>query len=659
MSDNNLINAIKELSIVSIIEHYVPLTKKGANFWGICPFHHDTKPSMSVNETKKMFKCFTCNVAGDAISFVAKYKEISYHQAALEIAKDFNLDPKLIQGFNQNYAENQQNNRKYELNKDYLEWAQVFLRQKNTPDGLNYLAKRQLDNTIIDHFGIGYCPDLQPDEMYQLLTNANNQLANPDPNHLYKRQELLDNGLITINSSGNVFDFFKGRVIFSIKDGKGNIIGFSGRSINGTDPKYLNTPETEIFKKNSVLYNWSEVTKIADNTDLYLVEGFMDVIALYRAGIVNAVAAMGVAFNLNHIKLIKQNPNIKNLILAFDNDAAGHEAILKNASLINQYFNLYVLKPYDQKYKDFDEVINAAGAKELQAIANDIVPYSLYYLEYLTHDYSNIPNELDKQKYLGDAIKCLKEFGNPLYLNQYLQIMSNFTHYDEAIIKKQLVFLDERSSLSHHKASDLTFETNSVTQVNRRNRRFEYSNEPRRRTKKLPLPGDPTVLLTQMSSAQQKLINASLANKEACFYISEVFSVPLDKNIQFVLGVIMEYYDQHSELTEINSLQMLELKQFIIDNEVDANYYSTILQGINYNATHHYQFNWLDFQKQVVNTEIITLKYLLLTTANKMFDYLSDPDTEAKLLDTCQQYNHRLKELQLKLDELNNQIYQN
>ena len=629
MAENNLISIIKnDLSIVDIIQNYISLTKKGANWWGVCPFHNDTKPSLSVNENRKMFKCFTCNVGGDAISFVERYKNISYFDAALEIAKNFNLDTTTITKFNQQYQINKELYRQYELNKDYLELAKIFLYQKSNPEGLEYLHNRQLSNEIIDYFGIGYVPH-KFNQMYKLLTNEDNSIINPDKDHIYTRQEMLDNGLISITSSGDILDFFNGRVIFSIKDKDGNILGFSGRSIDGSEPKYLNTGETKIFKKHNVLYNWNNVSKL-DNEDIYLVEGFMDVIALHRADIPNAVATMGVNLDQNHIRLIKQKSNFKNLILAYDNDNAGHNAIVKTGLSVAKQFNTFVVKPYDSQYKDFDELINKTGKENVQQIANNTEHFSIFYLNELAQDY-NFNNQSNKQSYLIKATQFLKEFGNRFYYSNYITIIHNFTQFDSQLIENELKFLliDKPSyeqDIYYDEPFDIIEDESFIVANNKNNNwnkpnyksnnRFEFQvYKPKKEYKSKP---NKDQLKNSYIKAQMRLINALLANKKAINIIDKNFAGIKCNEFKWCFNVIIEFYESYPNINSINLSQLHNLYNYFEDNGYELMFFNILKEQIQHNEIFKYEFDEIDVKKQAINAEISWIKYQLDLIAKQL-----------------------------------------
>ncbi|MDE5617824.1 MAG: DNA primase, partial [Ureaplasma sp.] len=414
---NELIDNIHKINIVDIIKNYLQLFKKGNNYLAICPFHGDTKPSLTINPQKNIFKCFACSTGGDAIKFVMLYKNLNYQQALLEIAEQFNLDKNLITRYkNDNSFANQ---RIYDLNSNYLEFCQSFLNNKENQNALNYLKNRGIDEKIINTFKIGFNPDKSGRDLYDLLTNSAGKYINIDDESIYSRDELLDNNLILISNNGNIYDVFRNRLVFSICDDQGRIIGFSGRVIDSNfEPKYLNTTETKIFKKSQILYNWHNAIKDKKSI-IYLVEGFMDVIALYKVGITNCIATMGTAFSDEHLNKITKNKFIKTIVLGFDNDDAGKQAIINVGKKISNKINVYVVKRYDSKYKDFDEVLNNSSNEKLNEIISNQIHFSFFLLEELFQNSFSLNSSSEREEALNSAIGIIHKYGNSLYIEEY------------------------------------------------------------------------------------------------------------------------------------------------------------------------------------------------------------------------------------------------
>jgi len=307
------------VSVVEVVGRYVQLSKKGNNHTGLCPFHSENTPSFIVSEDKGIYKCFGCGEGGDAIAFLSKMESISYGEATVRLAETANIDPKVLGIIRRN---NERNNFDQEFT--VLKFVQGFyqyylLHAEEGKLALEYLNSRGITKTIIEHFGIGLAP-----KDGQLLIKALEQ--NSHSLEVAKRA-----GIIGQNDNGDYYSQFRGRIMFTVKNEQGNVLGFSGRTYLPDDneqAKYVNSPESRVFQKSQIVYNLHEARKMARTSGrLLLFEGFLDVIAAHNAGFHASVATMGTAFTLNHAKTISRHA--KEVVLVFDGDKAGMAATAK------------------------------------------------------------------------------------------------------------------------------------------------------------------------------------------------------------------------------------------------------------------------------------------------------------------------------------------
>ena len=444
----NLFNAVKELSIVEVLKPYLSnVNLKGSNYLAICPFHQDTKPSLSINENKKCFKCFVCGVAGDAVAFVAKVENITKTNAAIKIAKTFNLNCEI------DYAvieKQKEQTKQFDLNRRYLDLARNFLqseKSKNNQELVNFLNKRNLDQAKIDYFEIGYNPEEKI--ISKILTNENGEYVNIPTDCLFTRKELIDNDLIKVNINGEVFETFKNRLVFSIKDRFGNVVGFSGRDINTkSDIKYLNSK----FNKTQTLFNIDKIAKNKFKT-VFVVEGFMDAIALHSIGIENVVASMGVEISKEQVSLLK-SIGVKCVILAFDFDNAGQTAQLNQTNLFESTLNTFVVDHKNFKvdmtngFKDWDELVNFNNwsfeeairelgiskdqwIQDIKNLLNSHKHISIMLLNSLSSKYST--SEADKTLHLDECIEIINKYGVPIQSLNYVNYLKQFNLSDDHI----------------------------------------------------------------------------------------------------------------------------------------------------------------------------------------------------------------------------------
>jgi DNA primase len=316
--DKAILNEINEnTDILNLVSPYVKLQKKGKNYVGLCPFHDDTNPSFSVSTEKNIAKCFSCGEGGSPITFLAKIKNISFDQAALELAEPLGIKLDIDR------VEKQQTLKEHEaLNEANIFYTFYLKNSKTGEEALNYLKNRGLTLEDIAHFNIGLAPK-EFDSLYKLLQQKE-----------FTDQTMENAGLIGIQNN-KPYDLFTYRVMFPLSDLEGRVIGFSGRSVDNKEPKYYNSPETFIFKKSEVLYHLYEALgDIRKQGFVILHEGFFDVIASTKAGLKNAVATMGTALTQHHIKLISEYT--KRVVIAYDGDQAGIMATYKAIKLFER-----------------------------------------------------------------------------------------------------------------------------------------------------------------------------------------------------------------------------------------------------------------------------------------------------------------------------------
>jgi DNA primase len=360
------IEAVKERAdIVDVVGEHVVLKKKGREFVGVCPFHDDTSPSMTVSPAKQFYYCFSCGAGGNAIKFLMELQRQSFGDVVLELARKYQLPVETLEGPQQERLR-QQLSRRDQLHRVLRLAAGWFRDQLRTPEGsaaLDYLRRsRGLSETTIEAFGLGYAP-----ERWDGLLQHLQQVEHVAP------ELLIAAGLVVPRKGGDgVYDRFRHRVMVPISDRQGRIIGFGGRSLDGGEPKYLNSPETEVFEKGKHLFGLDKaVNAIRKDDRAVVVEGYFDVIALHAAGITNAVAALGTALSSQQITQLCRCCDGKRLILNFDTDGAGVRAAQRAIGEVEQLalqgqLELRVLQL--PAGKDPDEFLKDHGAGEYRSL---------------------------------------------------------------------------------------------------------------------------------------------------------------------------------------------------------------------------------------------------------------------------------------------------
>ncbi len=351
---------LDQTDIVDVIDRRIPLNKKGSNFWCQCPFHDDSNPSMAVNQEKQFFYCFVCQESGNAIHFLRRYENLEFVDAIETLAS--------AAGMTVPYENNRSDRSKpSSLVEKAVKFYQANLNETTAPNAVKYLKDRKITGATAKKFHIGYAQD----KWDGLL----NHLGSDTPS-----KELDESGLFS-KKDDRFYDRFRGRVIFPIRNIKGDFIAMGGRIIDEGEPKYLNSPETSFFNKSNELFGLYEVKELEKNiASLIVVEGYMDVIGLFEHGIKNAVATLGTAITPNHVSKIIRYTN--KIFFAFDGDLAGGKAAWKAVEntfpIIREDVNIHFV--FFEQGHDPDSYINQHGLEAFQKLLDESISLSSYFL---------------------------------------------------------------------------------------------------------------------------------------------------------------------------------------------------------------------------------------------------------------------------------------
>ncbi|SFT85763.1 DNA primase [Kosakonia arachidis] len=312
--------------IVDLIDARVKLKKQGKNYHACCPFHNEKTPSFTVNGEKQFYHCFGCGAHGNALDFLMNYDKLEFVESVEELAAMHNLEVPFEAGSGPSLIERHQRQTLYQLMDGLNAFYQQSLTQPAAEPARQYLARRGLSSEIIARFAIGYAPPGWDNVLKRFGGNSEN------------RKSLIDAGMLVTNDQGRSYDRFRERVMFPIRDKRGRVIGFGGRVLGNETPKYLNSPETDIFHKGRQLYGLYEAQLDNDEPQrLLVVEGYMDVVALAQYGINYAVASLGTSTTADHIQLLFRVT--KNVICCYDGDRAGRDAAWRALETALPYMN--------------------------------------------------------------------------------------------------------------------------------------------------------------------------------------------------------------------------------------------------------------------------------------------------------------------------------
>ena len=415
------LNTIREsVDIVDIVSGYIPLVSKGKSFFGVCPFHDDHSPSMSVSKEKQIYRCFSCGAGGNVFTFVQNYENISFLDAVKVIADKAGI-PLQVQ------EHVRPREKKFEIYYEIYDLAHKFYQNNiNTAigkDAKSYLEKRGIGLDVMKEFEIGL--SLKNNEMLTKLLLKKE----------YAPKVLLKTGLVNESEKG-LHDVYYNRIMFPLWNLEGKVVGFSGRIYQNNDTaKYVNTKETDAFKKGELLYNYHRAKNEARRVGQVIVmEGFMDVIRAYTVGVTNVVATMGTAVTKQQALLLKRMA--KEVILCFDGDEAGAKATM---SCSNELLHIGVTPKIVrlEENLDPDEYILKYGKEQfLRKLENpiQIMDFKLNYLK----NKKDFNNGQDVALYVNQVLKELEKIDDPVLRQLTIQKLSSETHLEESFLKEQL-----------------------------------------------------------------------------------------------------------------------------------------------------------------------------------------------------------------------------
>ena len=401
--------------IVDIISQYVHLTRKGRNYFGLCPFHNEKSPSFSVSPERQIFHCFGCGVGGNIYTFLMKIEGIGFKDAIEQLAEKANIQLPRI--------ENPEEDRKeelkakiYKINQFTAEFYHQNLYKPTAKNAQEYVKKRKLTQNTLETFKIGFSGKY--DELYKSLKNQG-----------FGEKEILESGLVIKNDRGQFIDMYRNRFMIPICDVRGRVIAFGGRVLDDSKPKYINSPENVVYSKGRHLFGLN-VAKKDCSKKLLIVEGYMDAISLYQRGITNVVAALGTALTEQQGWLLRKST--EQVILGFDADGAGQTAVARSMEILQKMgCDMRVLQI--EGAKDPDEFVLKFGEGRFKLAMDNAISLVEFKVKNLSKNI-NLENASDKIKFLNEIAKILAKVDNTMEREIYIdKIASNYQISKEAI----------------------------------------------------------------------------------------------------------------------------------------------------------------------------------------------------------------------------------
>ncbi|WP_042275177.1 DNA primase [[Clostridium] dakarense] len=422
-------NDIKEIieevksrcDVVNVISQYMSIKPSGSNFKGLCPFHGEKTPSFYISTAKQMYKCFGCGEGGDVIKFVMSMENLEFMDALKLLAKQCGVEINT----NMDEATKVKMEKINKFQDIHRQAARFYFANlgNGKNHGYEYLRSRGLDDKIIKKFGLGYSLASWNALMDYLQSKG------------YTKEELSECGLITYTKEGNkAYDKFRNRVMFPIFDYRGNVIGFGGRVLDDSLPKYLNSPDTLIFNKRQNLYGLNFARKDITDRTVVLVEGYMDLISLYQYGIKNVVATLGTALTEQQGMLIKRYADTA--IISYDSDEAGVKATLRAIEILNKLdMNIKILDL--KETKDPDEFIRKYGLEEFKKAMELSTHQIKFKIDHLKMQF-DLQKDDDRVKFAKEASKIIKEIKSPVEIDYYTKYLSSQIDISVESIKREV-----------------------------------------------------------------------------------------------------------------------------------------------------------------------------------------------------------------------------
>jgi len=428
MINQETINKIMETArIEEVVGDFVALKKRGTSLIGNCPFHNEKTPSFHVSVTKGIYKCFGCGKGGDSVHFVMDHEKYSYPEALKFLANRYNIEVEETVQSPQNIEAQNARESLYIVSEYAANYFanELFTGEEGRAIGLSYFKERGFREDIVKKFQLGYSPDIW-DALFQNATAAG-----------HKEEYLEKTGLAIKNDKGRIYDRFRGRVMFPIHNFTGRVIGFGGRTLK-TDknvPKYVNSPESDIYHKSNVLYGLFHAKKaIRDTDNCYLVEGYADVLAVHQAGIENVVASSGTSLTVEQIRMIGRFT--ENVTILYDGDAAGIKASLRGLDMIlEEGLNVKVVSFPDGH--DPDSYMHHVGASAFKKYIEDSrKDFILYKANILLKEAGNDP--IKRAGIIKDIVESISKIPDDIKASIFIRECSSLLQIEERILLSEL-----------------------------------------------------------------------------------------------------------------------------------------------------------------------------------------------------------------------------
>lgn len=543
---------MERVNIVDVINSYVQLKQTGRNHKGLCPFHSEKTPSFVVSDEKQVYHCFGCGAAGNVIGFIMNIENLDFLDAIEFISEKYGLDLSQYRVENSGPKSDDLNTLKGIVRETGIYFIRN-LRSGSNP-GNEYLLKRGLKSDIIKKFGLGYVPDEWEGLLKYLKSRG------------YKEVDIEKTGLIVKrqNSKG-YYDRFRNRVIFPIIDVRGKVVGFGGRVLDDSVPKYLNSVDSPVFNKSRILYNLNNAKDVLKKEGkIILVEGYMDVISLYQAGIMNAVASLGTALTEEHGKILRRYTD--EVIFAYDSDEAGVKATIRGIEILSKVD--MKIKIIDlEGFKDPDEMVKSKGREYFEQKVKDAVSHTEFKLNLLKKEH-NLESSDGVIDFIKESMSIVKPIKSPTEKDYFIKLISKYTNIEVDIVRKEVYgdFYNNKKEKSSYYNKDKSSYYNK-----KENREIEKVKARKVSPRKI---------------VESRLVYLALQGRQK--YQSVVKSVEIQsfKNdkLRKIMGQLSDYYSLHDEFSistfaDNSDMELLEVANYLLNNSFPIENFSNELEN--------------------------------------------------------------------------------
>lgn len=516
MYSQDLIDSLLKASdIVTVISSYISVTKKGRSYLALCPFHDDKHPSLNISKEKQIFKCFSCGAGGNAITFIEKYEKISFDQAVRKLADLVGFhDPRLAKEAYKAPV-NPTLEPLYKCINDLETYYKYALTIEEGKKASDYLSARHIDASQIARYGLGYSP-MDGQKTVAYLQAKGHSL-----------KSIEDIGIALAKAQGTA-DSNAGRLIFPLADPDGQVVGFSARRLGNEDTaKYVNSPETKIFEKSKILYNYHLAKNTAHHDGyVYLLEGFMDVMALEKAGMSSAVALMGTNLSGEQVSLLRRlNCEVR---LCLDGDAAGQEGMMRMIGRLNKAALPFRIVSNPNDLRDPDDILQESGPAALRESMGHLVDAFDFQLNYYIN-VKKLETPEDKKKAFNYFVPYLRNVPAGIERDNYIVKLSKATGFEERAIREQIKIAP----------SNLTIASDEVGYGDQME--MEMLHPEKRYVKRLVL-------------AERETLYYMLQNPDAVAFFEKTIDSFYDDVYNEIANYVVDYVDRRQKPVDISEL---------------------------------------------------------------------------------------------------------